>query len=360
MKLSVPRLDLLSALKLAKGVASTKSTIPMLQHVLLRTVQGRLLICATDLCVSVTAELIASVVDTGDMAVNAGNLHDLVANAPGEEISLTTTPNGFADVKSGKAKYKLAALPGRDFPKMPDTSKADWVSIESEVLATLIERTVYACSRDTNRYQMCGVLITSNTTRLTMTSTDGHRCTRMSMLAPGIKTSPVILPTDGAKAVLALAGQGPGCKLAVAAGYLHVQQDGVTVSVKLIDGVYPPIDQVIPSRDGKILVVDRLALLGALKRASLMTKETIPVKMRLTKDTVEISVVNADMGQVSDEIEASYSSPEMEIGFKHQYLAEWLQACPSDSIRCSLGGELDPFLVESNDGYLGVIMPMRI
>ena len=87
MEFRIAKTEFLRGLRLAQGIADRKSTMPMLANVLLRT-QGKnqLLVAATDLNVSLTAELKSNNASDGGITLGAKNLYELIANAPGEEI----------------------------------------------------------------------------------------------------------------------------------------------------------------------------------------------------------------------------------------------------------------------------------
>jgi hypothetical protein len=89
MEFRIVKTEFLRGLRLAQGIADRKSTMPMLANVLLRT-QGKnqLLVAATDLNVSLTAELKSTNASDGGLTLGAKNLYELIANAPGDEITL--------------------------------------------------------------------------------------------------------------------------------------------------------------------------------------------------------------------------------------------------------------------------------
>jgi DNA polymerase-3 subunit beta len=119
---------------------------------------------------------------------------------------------------------------------------------------------------------------------------------------------------------------------------------------------------VIPKEHKKIITVDRLRFIDALRRAQLMSSETRGVKVAATKEGITITSDNPDLGEVREELEAEYNAEPLAIGFNPKYMVELLLQMTSDQITIALGGELDPGLVRplTGDDYLGVVMPMRI
>ncbi len=364
MEFRIAKNEFLRGLRLAQGIADRKSTMPMLANVLLRT-QGKnqILVAATDLNVSLTAELKSTNTGEGGLTLGAKNLYELVANAPGDEITLKKTDNHWAEIKSGKVTYKIVGMPDRDFPKVPDHREAQYSQIESAVLREMIERTLFSVCNDETRFHLNGVYFESDGHKSCMVSTDGHRLSKVERVFDGPKlTSGVIIPKKGLMELRRVLDSGPQCKLAIKTPHLFLVQEDIAIAVKLIDAQFPPYEQVIPKDHKKVITVDRSRFIDALRRAQLMSSETRGVKVSATKDGVTITSDNPDLGEVREEMEAEYNGEAIAIGFNPKYVVELLSQMSSDQITISLGGELDPGLIKplTGDDYLGVVMPMRI
>jgi len=365
MEFRIAKNEFLRGLRLAQGIADRKSTMPMLANVLLRT-QGKtqLLVAATDLNVSLTAELKSAVTSEGGITLAAKNLYELIANAPGDEVSLKKADNHWAEIRSGKVTYKIVGMPDRDFPKVPDHREATYATVESSVLREMIERTLFSVCNDETRFHLNGVYFESDGSKSRMVSTDGHRLSKVERtIANGPKlSSGVIIPKKGLLEIRRVLETGPSCKLAIKTPHLFLVQDDIAIAVKLIDAQFPPFEQVIPKDHKRIITVDRVRFIDALRRAQLMSSETRGVKVAAAKEGITITSDNPDLGEVREEVDAEYSGEAIAIGFNPKYVVELLGQMTSDQITIALGSELDPGLIRpvSSDEYLGVVMPMRI
>lgn len=272
--------------------------------------------------------------------------------------------NNWAEIKSGKVDYRLVGMPDRDFPKVPDHRDAEFHDVDPEVVREMIDRTLFSVCNDETRFHLNGVLFESDGARARMVSTDGHRLSKVERNLPGAPKLPagIIIPKKGVvevKRVLEGAGK---ASLGIKAPYVFVRGDEMTLAVKLIESQFPPYDQVIPKEHTRELVIDRQQLMGALKRAQLMSSETRGVKFSVSEDALVITSDNPDIGEVREEIEAQYKGDSVSIGFNPKYVIELLSQMATDQVTLALNGELDPGLVKpfSDDDYLGVVMPMRI
>ena len=112
MEIRIGKNEFLRGLRLAQGIADRKSTMPMLANVLLRT-QGKnqLLVAATDLNVSLSAELKSQNAAEGGITLNAKSLNDLIASAPGEDITLKRADNHRAEINPARSRIASSACP---------------------------------------------------------------------------------------------------------------------------------------------------------------------------------------------------------------------------------------------------------
>lgn len=365
MEFRIAKSEFIRGLRLAQGIADRKSTMPMLANVLLRTTgKNQLLVAATDLNVSLTAELKANVAVEGGITLGAKNLYDLIANAPGDEVSLKKADNHWAEIKSGKVTYRIVGMPDRDFPKVPDHREATYSTIECAVLREMIDRTLFSVCNDETRFHLNGVFFESDGSKARMVSTDGHRLSKVERtIANGPKLSAgIIIPKKGLLEIKKVLEGGPQCKLAIKTPHAFVVQDDIAIAVKLIDAQFPPYEQVIPKEHKRTLIIDRVRFIDALRRAQLMSSETRGVKVSANREGATITSDNPDLGEVREELESEYDGDPIAIGFNPKYVVELLMQMGGDQIAISLGSELDPGLFKpvGGDEYLGVVMPMRI
>src|SRR5689334_16359810 len=254
MEFRIQKSEFLRGLRLAQGIADRKSTMPILANVLLRTDgKSKLVVAATDLNVSVSAELAVKVDKEGGLTVGAKPLHDIVSNLPGEDIVFKRADNHWAEVRAGKVEFKLVGMPDRDFPKIPDHREVKYAKVEAPVLREMIDKTLFSVSHDETRFHLNGVLFESDGAKGRMVSTDGHRLSKVerSLSGPTL-TSGVIIPKKGLTEIKrTIEGTNAQCELAIAGNIMFVRAGDLALAVKLIESQFPPYQQVIPAANDK-------------------------------------------------------------------------------------------------------------
>lgn len=360
MKIEVKRNDLLHAIAAADGIARTNATQPLFECVLITAVgKDSVTVAATDLSMTIRATLASANAKAGAIAMNAKRLREVVSHAPDESISLALLDNSFIEIKSGKAKYNLAAHPGRDFPKVQEPSgDGKTATIAGDVLKQLIARTLFSASEDKTRTNLCGAFLEVVGGVASMTSTDGHRLSRATCacFAPDFAA---LIPSE-ALAKIARIATGD-IELIVERARIFVRTDALTFCTPLIDGTPPPYDQVIPKSFEHVITVDRSRLIASIERTKITTSETRGMNLDGIDGGLVLSSSHPDVGEVSDEIAVEGATKSARSSFAPKYMLDPLAHFGDEAVKIKLGGELDPVVIQgaTDDGYTAVIMPMR-
>ena len=129
-----------------------------------------------------------------------------------------------------------------------------------------------------------------------------------------------------------------------------------------VAGVNPSM--VLTSSAPASATVDAAALHAALRRVSVVSSErTRGVKLQADNGRLEISSINPDLGEASEELAVEYDGESFSIGFNAKYLMDVLGVLQSSAhVDISFNDEVSPGVVrcEGDADYLYVVMPMRL
>jgi DNA polymerase-3 subunit beta len=367
MDFKIDKNQLLRGLYLASGIADRKSTMPILANVLIRTDgKDRVLFAATDLTVSVMSTLPAKVEKEGGLTVTARQFHEIAKGLSADDVHLRRTEQNWAEIHSGRAEFKVVGMAEREYPKLPAVAEAQLSKVDSPNLLDMIAKTIFSVSTDETRQHLAGVLFESDGTTGRMVSTDGHRLSKVNRPLSGGPTlaTGVLIPRKGVLEIRrVLEGREAPCEIGVFQGHFVLRADEVALAIKLSDGQFPPYDQVIPKDNERTFVVDRNQLLEAMRRVAIMASDkTWGIRLGLDKGKLSIEADNPDLGNARERLEVAYKGSPVQVGFNARYFIELLSEIGSREVQVEIAGELDPALVRPADGngYLGVVMPMRL
>ena len=384
MKLRVDRNELWRGIDTVLEAVSSKPSLPVLANILLEAHEKTLSLSATDLDLSIRTQVPAITEENGRTTVSARKLAEITREWPEAELSIEVQAERLklsgqlGDAESSEGAYSLAGIEADEFPPMP--TALDGVSLslgeeeaETNVLAAMINKTVFAVSGDDTRPVFNGVLWRIDTQGMEMVATDGSRlaCYRKTIelqeQVQGDQETAVIVPPQALNQIVKLLGSHKG-PVSVTLGETQILFDiGHThLLSRLIEGPYVNYAQVIPQNNQKELKIASEALLPAVRRVSILSSSyTRQVRFKLSSGQVELSATSPEIGgEAREVVPAQYTSEEIEVGYNAQYLMEILRRMDSPEIRFELNDHVTAALlrpIEQKEGedYFCLLMPLR-
>ena len=392
MKVSIEKNELLKGIQAVIDIVPSKTALPVLSNILIDANNGSdVCLSATDLDISITCKLSATIEDPGATTVPARKFSEIVRELPDESLSLTAEEGRVTLQRQSGAEgtYALMSVPADDFPELPseiegpeiaflsdEDEDSENASADSNVLSEMISKTVFAVSRDETRPVLTGVLWQIGNGRMTMVATDGHRLVKYSRIQDGLPDDnrDAIIPPRALNHVVKLMGGGVDLQKAQL-GQSHVlfslgdedSEDTVQIFSRLIEGPYVDFEQVIPQNNGKRLRVLNSQLLPAVRRVSILASaQTHQLRLELQKNELALSATSQEIGgEARESMGVEYDEDEMTIGYNSGYLLDVLRRISCDEVLFELdsavaAGIIRPGEQLEGEDYLCLLMPLRL
>lgn len=370
MEIKILRSEILKGLGIIQGIVERKTTMPILSNALLETKDKKLSITATDLEVGINCLCAAEVLNKGKVLISGRKLFDIVRELPEEQIRLTLMEKDWIEITCGKSRYKVVGLSTDEFPVLPQRGEGDMWKMDVDVLLQMIEKTAFAMSTDETRFNLNGVYLDplrkGGKTSLKMVATDGHRLSIVEREA-GAKCNihkGSIIPRKGVMEIKKiLDGADAPVDMWMDSKHLILYRDNISLVVRLIDGQFPPYEQIIPKETKRVVVLKRDLLASALKRVSVLaTEKARGVQLSLSPKNLDVFASNPDIGEAREEIEVAYKGESFSVGFNAKYLLDALNVLEDEQVVLQLGDETSPcvFQSEIDRGFTHIVMPMRL
>jgi DNA polymerase-3 subunit beta len=370
MKFIVNSAYLLRQLTHINGVITTNPVVPILENFLFELDKGKLTVTASDLQTSMITELQVESKERGSIAVPARILLETLKNLPEQPITFSIDQATFSvEIISDNGRYKLSGENATDFPKVPEVRNDFSAEISSDVLARAINNTIFATSNDELRPAMTGVYVNLNEKNATFVSTDGHRLVRYRR--NDVKSdngSAIIIPR---KALNLLKSTLPSENTIVTLDFnmanAFFRFENIRMICRLIDERFPEYENVIPTQNNIKMIIDRVALVGALKRIAIYAnKTTHQVRMKITGSELQISAEDLEFSNEANErLSCDHDGEDIEIGFNARFLLEMLSNLDSERVVFSLSapnraGVILPEQQDKEEDILMLVMPVML
>ncbi|WP_432821867.1 DNA polymerase III subunit beta [Trichloromonas sp.] len=372
MHFTVEKEIFLKGLTRVQGIVEKRNTIPILANVLIEANENGINMTATDLEVGMKAFYPATVKKTGKITVSAKKLYEITKELPEKEISFLAKENCWVEIRCGKAIFNIVGLSADEFPYFPYPEKENFISIKSNIIKEMVDKTYFSISTDETKYNLNGIYfkteLIDNKSKLLLIATDGHR---LSMISKEMKDNSenemlkgVIFPKKGIYELKKISDEDDSD---ISIGFMDnnavVKKGKTIVIMRLVDGEFPDYNRVIPKQNEFVAKIKRDDFNHSLRRMAILSNEKSKgIKLTLKTNYIEISSSNPEFGDAREELEVEYSGPELSIGYNARYIMDVLQNQDCEKIELHIKDNLSPGILKAvgDNDYLAVIMPMRL
>ncbi|NIA31878.1 MAG: DNA polymerase III subunit beta [Actinobacteria bacterium] len=370
MNFTISKSVFYDALQKVVGVVPPKTTISILTCILLELEENTLRITGTDLEISVTLSLNVNRLEDGAVAIPARLLLEIVRELPDVPLNIASEGEERIILKTDKGEYKISTDPREDFPKTNVEEGEFHFPLESKVLDHMINKTIFAVSADELRPALTGILVEFFPTEIRFVATDGHRLARIvhqrEMLQEAIQNK-IIVPTKALNLLLRNLEPNKNVDVQIGEDHIVFTLENSTIYSKLISGMYPNYERVIPQDNDKILQVNRELLISTLRRVSIFSNSlTHQVRFILTPDELTIHSEDIEFGaEATEVISAKYKGEWMQIGYNSAYLMDVLRHLDSEEVIFELKNAVSAAIMyppeqESDENVTMLLMPIRL
>lgn len=379
--ITIHRNELFKVVNYVQAIVERKVANPSLGNLLLvATEDQHLQVTATDLDIMSNASTVANVEQAGSLTVPAVTLYDILRKLPeSEQVSLKfdASTNQLL-LKTSNASFKLPVLPAHEFPSFNQTDFTHHYTASTAQLRDLIDQIRFAMSTEETRYYLNGIYLhpvekdtngeeeAEPTKMLAAVATDLHRLAYS--IAPEL-TIPqdlpgVIVPRKTVNEIRRLLeGLDTEIQLSVSTQKIRFTCTEFTLVSKLIDGIFPDYQAVIPANNDKVAVIDRKQFIKAIELVTIVTEEkTSGIKLKLNHNHLTISASNSHNFAGQEVLTINYEGPELELGFNPRYLLDVAQVINHDDVQLFLSSPSAPIIVKdmAQPEQLYLVMPMRV
>jgi DNA polymerase-3 subunit beta len=376
MKVICGKEELNKGIQTISPVASSKSTLPVLSNFLFETEDGKIKLSSTDLEIAVKCYVKGEILEEGGITIPAKRFADIIKELPSEnEIEIRSDETNQINIASGKSKFNLMGISKSEYPVIPNFPNENKLTIKRELFASMLKKTIFAVSKDAQRYVLNGVYFVLEDNILRMVATDGRRLAYIATneiqgINPQTKIK-VIVPTKAIADILRLLSYditAQDIKIGITGNQIALEIEDITFLSTLIEGVFPNYEQVIPKTSETKVKLNVKDTLVAVRQMALLTADKVSsdrasaLKFYFNSNVLRISASTAGLGSGEVELEIDYKAESTEINFNPGFVKEVLQNIDEESIIFEFKNSINPATIvpEKDKNYLCVVMPMRV
>ena len=363
--------------KLLKGINSvvrgvpTRTTMPILEGILIQTNDNELKLTSYDLELGIEYTMECEVQEEGNTVVNSIMFSEIIRKLPDTDISIELNENNLLVIECEGSLYKLSTMNPDEFPELPKIIVENSIETEQTILKNMIRKTIFAVSIEENRPIFTGCLFEVINNSLNVVAIDGFRMGWVSKnLSNATNNFKAVIPGKTLNEVnKIILDSFDSIKIGVSKNQAIFEMENCKIVTRLLDGEFLNYSSVIPNNWETRVRVNKNLIQNCFERVSLISTSSIekekkyPVKILIDVGKVVISCTN-QTGDAKEEIYTETEGKKLEIGVNPKYFLDALKAIDDEEIFVSFGNSISPCVIkpidETSKDYTYMILPIRM
>ena len=362
MKLQVTQENLSKGLGNVSRVASTRGTLPILSNVLLKTVDGRLSIAATNLDIAITQFIGAKVTEEGSITVPARLMQDFVGSLPNSVIDIKLEDNKL-HIATDQYQSVINGISAEDYPVMPAIADGQAWTIGSRDMKLALQQVIMAASNDEARPVLTGAYLHTHEGKLHIVATDSYRLAEKTLSKLSGDVS-LLIPASALQDLLRIIGDSDD-DISVTHDDQQVlfRVGDVELVTRLIEGSYPDYRRLIPEKFASSAELKKSDLQNITKVSSLFARENAgSVTINLDEAAQQVSIRSV-ASQIGENVASAGAKVvgDGTITLNSRYIMDALHALPGDMVSFGFNGKLEASVLRDpkSTDYTHIIMPLK-
>lgn len=364
MKIICSKAALLNGVQIVSKAVPNKTTMSILECILLDTTKGNITLTANDMELGIETIIEGDILDKGIIALDAKIFLEIVRKLPDSDITIETDDTFKTTITCEKAKFNIIGKSGDDFSYLPVLEKNESVMISQFTLKEVIRQTIFSIADNDSNRLMSGELFDIRDDILKVVSLDGHRISiRRIQLKDSYEARKVVVPGKSLNEISKILSGDMDQDVSIFFLDKHIvfEFDNTTVVSRLIEGEYFNIDQMLSNDYETKVKINKKELLNCIDRATLLVKEgdKKPIIINILDEVMELKI-NSTVGSMNEEIDIQKSGKDLMIGFNPKFLIDALRVIDDEEIDIYLVNPKAPcFIRDKEEKYIYLILPVN-
>lgn len=364
MKFKIEQRNLSKHIGIAQKAISSRSTLQILDSILIDAKNDKLKITGTDLELSIETYVDCQIEREGSIAINSKIFGDIIRKLPSEEIYIDVDKDNKVNIKCLNSEFNIQGSNPEEYPDLPIVLESDSFILPKDILKSAIRQTVFATSQDETRPSLTGVLLEVAEGVVSFVALDGYRLALRKINIDTDINIQMIIPSKTLNEINKIVEDSEeDIKITSAPGHVVFYMTDTVVYSRLLEGQFFNYREIIRNDHKSSIEVDKKLFQNSLERASLLAKEEKAnlIKLSVLRDEIEIKS-NSEIGNVNETIEIDHNGEELNIAFNSRYILEGIKTIDSEKIKLNFMGSLNPCIIEplEEENYTYLVLPVRL
>lgn len=364
MKFNCNKKDLVDAISVVQKAVAAKSTISILEGILIEAKGQTITLKGTDIDVSIETVFVTEVQEEGKLVVDSKMFGDIIRKLPNNVITIESLENNILNISAERSEFNLVYMEPNEYPEFPVIEDSTKILVSQDKLKNMIKKVLFSVATEDTRPILMGVYFEVKEQKLNLVALDGYR---MALATETIDSNENFSSVVSGKTLRDISSllqdTDQNISLSFTDNHVLFEINSTKIISRLLQGEFIKYQNMIPDYSKLNVKINKDDLYEATERASVMANEGSSnlIKLNFEDDIVLVSS-NSKLGKVKEEVNIEKDGDSLEIAFNAKYIIDILKVMDEETILLELTSNISPCIIKpiENDNSLYLVLPVRI
>ncbi len=366
MKFQIDKKSFEEQLLIVSRAINSKTTLPVLSNVLLKVENGNLFLTTTNLEIAIETSVPVIESEDGALTVPVKLLLNYISLLPQGIVFVNVLEQTSLHISCDSSDTTIKGISFEEFPLIPKANEELIFQIHLKTFYNALSQTVFAAAIDERRPVLAGVLLKGVEKTLTLAATDSYRLAEKKIHLNEDVNCSVIIPVQTAIELIRIIAKSEIENISIQASKNQIifLVGSVTLISRLIEGVYPDYEKIIPTSSETIVSIHPvLDFVTLLKRVNLFAQEhSNGIRFSINSKGLECIADKSQTGSEKAFFPCTVEGPDKEISFNAEFFIDALDNMDGDLVTLGVNTSLTPGVLKNpkDETYTHIVMPLKI
>lgn len=363
MRIEVNQKILANHINIVQKGISSRSTLQILDGILLEAKDGKLKLTATDLEIGIETYADCNIIENGSIVVNSRIFGDIIKKLPNSQINIIVDENKM-NIKCENSEFNILGSNYLEYPELPTIINQNSFTMPKDLLKSAIRQTVFATTEDETRPILTGVLLETNNNIASFVALDGYRLALRNIPINIEEDIKIVIPGRALVELNKILDESEDdLNIVVAPGHVIFDLGNTLLFSRLLEGQFLNYRDIIRKDHKSKILVNKREFQDSLERASLLASEGKAnlIKLNIKEDKIIIKS-NSEIGDVNEQVYSEQEGDILNIAFNSKYILDGIKVIDAEDIELLFMGSLNPCIIRpvGDENYTYLALPVRL
>lgn len=369
MKFSIYKNVFLKSLNSVGAAASVHSPLPILSGIKLSAKEDGLWLLASDTNITIQERILINddskleIDKYGEVVLDSRYISEAVRKLDSLYVNFEIIDGALCLISGNNAEYEINGVDASSFPDIDLSKPNTTFNMPAYKLREVINQTAFASATSEERPIFTGVNFILDGNVLNAVATNSYRLAKKTVEVDVNDQFNITVPASNLNEVVKAIESNDDVEIAVSNKIIQFYIGNKLIQSRLVDGLFPDVNRLIPSEFGYELVVNSGDLISSIDRSSFLRSDGYwNVRLESSADEIVIASKSQEIGSSHETLSPiDYKGGKFKIAFNGRYMIEALQSFRTEEVKILFVGEMQAFILmnPNDDSVIQLVLPVR-